>query len=317
MALTLQARIKIGNTVFERPQAVSISSTWRSPGDVCTILLPNLKGVLEKKYVKVGMAVTVELGYEEQGMRTEFTGYVRQINPNIPLEVICEDQLYLLRTTNYHADKTNVSVKDELAAMAKAAGVELAGDVPDLGKFSRLYLDRTGADMLDLFIKERGLVAYFRHGKLFVGARFAEQGLPTITLDTGVHIFTTNLEYRDETEAFKYRAVAKGFGGNGEYVERKGIGAKSGRLITLSYSGVTDPTQLANLAAEELKTLEYVGFYGTVTVPGYMYCEHGWDVNLIHAFYPERQGTYRVDEVSTSFDRGGFRRHIRLGIKVA
>lgn len=321
MALRLESEILVNGKDVGKPLSVKLSSSWKQIGASCTFTLPNLKGQLEKQLLKVGADVEVRLGDgvplrgQINGLRTEFTGFIRQINPNRPLEVICEDELYRLRRTSYAIDKKNVRLRDLLGQAAEKYDIQLSSDIPDIF-FERLFLDRNLAELLELFTKN-GLVAYFRNGKLYVGLRFAESGMQTIKLDTAKNVFGTNLEYRYETEAVRYRAKVVGFGADGNKVElAKPVGPASGSLITLTYIGVTNPKQLEALALDELGRMIYEGYYGSLTIKGSTYCEHGWEVDFIDNFYPERAGKYRIDAVNTIYSKTGFSREIELGVKL-
>jgi hypothetical protein len=321
MALRLESEILVDGKQVGKPLSVKIQSSWKQAGTSCTITLPNLKGQLERKLLKVGAEIEVRLGDgvplagQTNSLRTEFTGYIRQINPNRPLELICEDELYRLRRTAYYVDKKNVRLRQILGDASERFGIELSTDIPDVF-FEKVYLDRNLAELLELFTRN-GLVAYFRNRKLFVGLRFAETGMQTIKLDTSKNVFGTSLEYRNETDAVMYRAKVVGFGSGGNKVElEKPVGPASGTLITLTYIGVTDANRLRDLALDELARMTYEGYYGSVMIKGSTYCEHGWEVDFIDNFYPERAGKYRIDAVSTVFGERGFTREIELGAKL-
>ncbi|HEX8278663.1 MAG TPA: hypothetical protein VF540_08200, partial [Segetibacter sp.] len=46
--------------------------------------------------IKEGDAISLAFGYDGNN-KTEFTGYIKRINPKQPLELECEDEMYLLR----------------------------------------------------------------------------------------------------------------------------------------------------------------------------------------------------------------------------
>ena len=87
----MSSYITIGDYIFRHVNSINIQSDMNNISDTCTIKLPNVKGMLEKK-IKPGQFVTVSIGYDDNLVQ-EFTGYVATISPKIPLEIVCEAHL--------------------------------------------------------------------------------------------------------------------------------------------------------------------------------------------------------------------------------
>jgi hypothetical protein len=137
----LNAEIQIGDKVFRRVNQVEISSTADRLEDTATIKLPTtarleregeyISEVETAKTFSVGDAVTIKLGYNG-ALRTEFQGYVRAIHPNIPLEIECEDAIYLLKRKTVAKSWRTATLKQILQEILSGTTISLAGDPPTI-----------------------------------------------------------------------------------------------------------------------------------------------------------------------------------------
>jgi hypothetical protein len=63
--------------------------------------------------IKEGDKISLAFGYDGDN-KTEFTGYIKRINPKQPLELECEDEMYLLRKVNMKKSFKKNDVRDVL-----------------------------------------------------------------------------------------------------------------------------------------------------------------------------------------------------------
>ena len=101
MSKVMNSHIEIGTFVFrDRINSVTTKSSWKALADTASIKLPNLKRLADGKraedLIHVGDTVVIKLGYDGK-LQNEFTGYVSSIKPTIPLEIICEDEMWQLK----------------------------------------------------------------------------------------------------------------------------------------------------------------------------------------------------------------------------
>jgi hypothetical protein len=103
---------------------IEINSTWQNLTDTCKIIIPKKVLVVDDKGNKVnwfgqntigsnatpplilrGDKILVKLGYnystptnpEVIELNTEFDGYVSEVNPKMPITLMCEDKMWILK----------------------------------------------------------------------------------------------------------------------------------------------------------------------------------------------------------------------------
>ncbi|MEO1006846.1 MAG: hypothetical protein AAFW67_13570, partial [Cyanobacteria bacterium J06638_38] len=70
---------------------------------------------------------------------------------------------------------------------------------------------------------------------------------------------------------------------------------------------------LRKTAENDLQLFKRTGYRGSLTGFGSPFVDHGDTVKIIDSDFPEREGSYIVDDVKVSFSVGGFRREIQIG----
>jgi hypothetical protein len=100
----------------------------------------------------------------------------------------------------------------------------------------------------------------------------------------------------------------------GQVVNAFSKGVPAGELRTISAVGLTEPELRAYVRAEAAR-LRFDGYRGSLTSFGLPAAEHGDIAVLSDPDYPERAGSYFIDEVIKSFGVAGSRRVIKLGPK--
>ena len=123
----LCSNITIGGKRFAGVHEVKIKRSIHLIGATASVKVP-VTAVLRQEgappayvetaqAIKVGDPVDIRLGYDGQ-YKTEFRGYVKQLNLQTPLEIICEDEFYTTRRRN-----VTLQGKTTLAAVLKACGL--------------------------------------------------------------------------------------------------------------------------------------------------------------------------------------------------
>ncbi len=153
MSFTLQCNIAIGGTRFRSVNELTIKRTIFSVGDTATIKIPlsayirnSTSGQLEKiktsDRFKVGDPVEISLGYNGQ-LNKEFSGYVRRLNLDMPLEIECDDHTWPLKRVNIKQSWKSAFLKDILQYVANQAGFELLEGCPEVKITNFLVNDQT------------------------------------------------------------------------------------------------------------------------------------------------------------------------------
>jgi len=326
MAYALNALITIGKYRFTSPNEVVINSSWKELGDTCTIKLPNLKGRLERS-IAVGDAVTVKLGYNGE-LRTEFVGYVSKISPKTPMEVFCEDGIWTLRRSTLTAGKSwkSVTLSGLLKEILSPLKTTLSPQIPavTLAPF-RIEKGTTLAQALQKLNEDYLLTAYFRGDTLFVGLPYTEFSATRSEADRKAGRFVrANFQGNvaadgltfNRADAVLLKAKAISILPNNKRIEVS-VGDDAGEERTLHYYNIASETALRQMATADLQKYKYDGYTGTVTLYGNVAAIHSGTALVSDARYPERDGSYVIDSIKTTFGLNGYRKELTLGIKVS
>ena len=317
MAYYLTANITIGKWAFTYAKSVKVMSSWKELGDTCTIQLPNLKKVLENA-LKVGDKVKVELGYDGKN-EVEFEGYVKELKPKIPFEVVCEDKLFELKRMSVGGGNglswRSTTLKTVLKEVLNGVETVFDDSIPDLTlKPFRINKGVTVAEVLQKFKEEYLITAYFRNGVLWIGLAYLEDVGVEVNYDLQRNVVKGNLTYKRKDDV-KLKAKAISILADGSKIEVE-AGDKEGETRTLHFRGITDKEKLKTIAEKELEKYKYEGYRGNITGFGVPFPVHTGTVNLKDGNYPDRAGRYVVDKVQTVWGRNGFRRVVTIGKKV-
>ncbi len=323
MALLLTCEINIDTLKFRYAESVEIESTWQEIGDKCTIRLPN-KAVLKKsdteteelsleKTFKTGMAVQVALGYDNKNILL-FEGYIAQIKPNTPLEIVCEDEIYRLKRSKKISKAYTGTLKGLLQEYF--AGVQLDRNLPDVKLTNFLLKEATQAEILKQLKESYGLAVYFRNKQLYVGLPYFEGFGKRHKFDFQKNVVDSDLEYKKE-EDIRLKCKAISFLSNNTKIEVE-TGDSDGEQKTFYFFGISNKAQLKTLAENELKKLKFEGYRGSFETFGVPVLAHSETVLLFDNRYQERDGQgYLVDRVKTSWGVNGYRQNVEINRRVS
>ncbi len=313
--LTLDLHITIGAVTARTAKAVQVRSAFRELTDTCTINMPRNVRLRDKPildYLKPGDPVKVELGYTSSGMRTVFEGYLLRVNPQTPLVLECEDAMYLLKrkTVNKSWERVNLPELVEY----------VVGDTLPIARVDDFELgpveinNVTAAQALEA-MRSYGAFAYIRNNALQCGLATDTTIDPRrVQLNLMENVIPpVELTYR-RREDVSFKVKATSFMADGEKIEVE-VGDPEGETRSLFYNGLTEAETKA-AAERDLKRIKVDGYAGSVTLFGEPAVAHGDIVEITDPEYPEREGSYSVDEVATSMSTDGFRQVVTIGAQV-
>lgn len=291
---------------------ISVSKTFDNQTQSATVTLPrNLKYKNRNLYsgtnplILRGDKVKIECGYYPT-LTTIFEGYVSKVNNNIPIEIKCEDGMYLLKQTaspslSYSDVSLDTLLKDMIDSTVSYTNVKA-----QLGAVR--IKESSISNVLNKLRNSYGLYSFFVDGILKVGTPFYEPKKTETFLFERV-IISDDLEYlRSEDVKIKIKGVL--IKADNTKVEKE-YGDKDGDLRTVfQYLGTTE--ELDRVCKQKLTELNYTGYYGSFTTflepamnPG--------DYAIINSYkMPERNGTYLIKSVDTDFGVKGGRQKIEL-----
>lgn len=318
----LTAEIEIGRYTFTHVNQVKIEKSVDVLGSRATIKIPQTAWLVSKgnktnavetaRQFKPGDFVTIKLGYDGQ-LHEEFFGFVKRINFTTPVEVECEDWVYMLKRRKYTRSWKQTTLAEVLQYLIAGVGVTLNANVPDV-TFDNFQIDTNGADALQKIKDEYGLTVYFHHDELYAGLAYAiERGRVKYELRRNV-IEDNELKWRraDDVEiSVKAICVKK----DNTKIEAE-VGDKDGEKRTLFFYDVQSAAELEMLAKEELQKYKYDGYEGKITTFLQPFADIAYVAELTDPVYAERGGNYWVHTVEVTYGTSGVRRIVHLGIKI-
>ncbi|MGM8362138.1 late control protein [Flavobacterium sp. ARAG 55.4] len=318
----LDGKVEIGDYVFNAVHGVEITKSVEELSDTAVIKLPSrfkIRQNGERKYteeaIKVGDKVTITLAYEGKYSGVEFKGYVKKISPKIPIEIHCEDAIWLLRRKNINKVWGKTSIKEIVQEIIKGTSILISRYMEKQNVLLDKWIVRNanGAQVLESFRKDLAQTVFIDdEEKLYVGLQQFTNIGETVVYDLNYNLVENNLEFRSAAERrikIKYNYMNPATNQK-ESIE---VGDADGEQREFTTSVVSDKKQLEAMANAELEKLKYDGFDGDVVSFLIPYATRGMKAKLIDDEHPNREGNYFIKKVVTTFDTGGARRKVTLG----
>jgi hypothetical protein len=323
---TLTSEIKIdGIKNIIKPTAIKWKRSVTDYSDTATITLPAiamLKSNGQENYKRVetglqfreGMKVLIKCGYDKNN-QTRFQGFIRRINPKVPLELECEGYTYQLRkkqniNKSYRAGTT---LKDILKDVVEGTDITLSKLIPDITIESPLTFEKKKATEILDWLKEKLLqTVYFNLNELYVGLREAELK-KNITLRLGWNVAESNeLKFNNNRELAQVRISLAQKGKNGSIETATPVDTKDKNVKQIRLPVRIDKATLKRIEEEQRKKMLNRGYEGAITAFLIPYAEPGMAVTIEDNKYPQRTGKYFVESVEGEFGSGGGRQKINI-----
>ena len=320
--LILSSHISIGNLKpFSFVADVEIERSWQTLTNTAKVSFARavrikdsnltLRNAKLSDYVKPGDPVVIKLGYNSN-LVVEFEGYVSKVKASIPVEIECEDKMWLLKQNSIIKTwRSGAKLADIIAAILPA-GIQFdAADVT----IGRYRINRASAAYtLERLRQDYGLQSYFTGGVLKVGFayQFSDYKTHEVNFQKQVPQGSNNLEYVNEADS-RLKLTAISIKPDNSRIEIS-LGDADGEARTLHYYDLTE-SELRKIAEQDLSRLKYSGYRGSFTMLGSPSIDHGDFVKIVDEDYPDRSGKYIVDKVNIKHGVTGYRRTITLGRK--
>ncbi|MEC3875932.1 late control protein [Chryseobacterium salviniae] len=319
----LKSEIKIGDYTFRSITNVEITKSVEDLVDTAVITMPakfKVKQNGEEKYtedaVKVGDKVVIKLAYEGKYEGVEFTGFVNSIGSKIPLEIKCEDSMWLLRRKNINkAFNKKTELKTILQEVVSGTELKLSDKIPgfEIDKF--IIQNANGTQVLQKLKEEYGLSIYLDdEGKLYAGLQQLNNVLQNVIYDLNYNIVENNLEYKSaEQKRIKVKYSCRDKKNKQIKVE---IGDDDGEVRSMEIKDVFNEKELRKMAEAALKSAKYDGFEGSVKSFLIPYATRGMAAVIQDKKHKNREGKYFIKKVVTTFGTDGARRDVTISNKL-
>lgn len=225
-----------------------------------------------------------------------FEGYISKINNNVPVELLCEDEMFLLKQKIApNLTFKTVNLKEFMTKMLAGTNTTIEAIDAELGQI-RLNGVTIGK-VLQVLRDQYGLYSFFIKGTLYVGLAFYPK-LATehvMLFERDMTADGMNLTYLKKDDV---KVKVTGIILRGTNKEEYTYGDENGDVRTVFQIGGTK-TQLDVTCNSFLEQANYTGYYGSfktllepIIVPGDYIVIDSWK-------YPERTGKYLVKSVQT------------------
>lgn len=332
MLLIPNIEVKIGKIRFNRVNECTIVKSAELLENTAIIKIPRSAIALKKgelstftdtsKRFKSGDEVLIKMGvngtaaanYEDGTKQEEFRGYVRHLKVGYPVEIVCEDQTWILKHKNLVGSFKKTTLKALLEWILKGTGIKLEKNVPVINFDKFIFRNVTAAQALQKLKEKYGLTIYFKSWNLlFVGIAFEQDTYEQI-YQIGKNVVDDSLEIVDESDtrmSCKAILITK----DNKRIEKE-VGNPLGEKRTLYFYNIS-PSALESIAKKELVKYKYTGLKGsfnTFLIPN---PRLGQRSEIRHPSFPDKNGKYLTTKIETTLSESGARRKIFIGLKVS
>lgn len=272
----------------------------------------------------------------------QFKGYITRIKNRIPIEIECEDEMFKLKQINAPNKLfkgSQYSVKTMLQELLAGTDYTVSdgGAEVNIGDFRTQ--NETIASVLERIRRDGSLYSYFRGTELRCsGIVYYPQEMEVQEVFAfQENIISDALEYtrKDDlniaikastqqiknTSAFNEDGSHKTertrievlVGKDGEITDPKSF---HGDIISFPVFTAKTKADLIKRAKEYLPKVYYTGFKGDFTTFGQPTVTHGNAAIIRDRVIPERNGTYLIKQVTTTFGTGGLRQKIATHLRI-
>jgi hypothetical protein len=318
-----QYDIVIGKYKIDEIESLKVRSSWRDLTDTAEIVLPRNLTYMDKRLDEVinrRDPVTIRVGHNGGNFVTEFEGYVREVEPNTPIVILCEDEMMNLKKGNI----TKVWKKVNLSEIINFIAPGYQHRIQD-ATLSYACKNQTPAQIL-LDLREYGIFSYFRKidgvQTLISGFPY-QQRFSQHVLHMQKNIQGNDLKFRSATDyRLRVKAIANLPTGKKTIEYFPSEEDDGSELITLNYGEISTneaerKKQLVAYAQAEYSRFKVDGYRGDVVLWKVPVIKHGDQVVIKDALYPEREGTYLVDGTVLESAEPYVKRTCEIGPKVS
>lgn len=296
-----------------------IEKSVKNLADTATIILPEaeLNQVLNiGNTIKRGFEVAINLGYDED-LKLEFEGFVKEITVvDSSLKIVCEDALFLFRKgiANKEFKPANIRQIAQYLIDQIDKGFKLICDY-DIPYDKFTIYQATGFDVLAKVQEETGADIFFdmKNKELHIHPAYTWKG-GEVDFSMQHNIETSSLEYKS-SEDRKVEITIESVGLDGKTISHT-EGQAGGEKITKKVGRMSrDAVKI--LAKNEYKNKMAPGYEGTFDTWLVPYVEPSYTIGIYDADYPDKDGRYYAESVTTNFSQNGGKRTITPGIKLS
>ena len=287
---------------FDKVNKVTVTRSFDKQTQTASVMLPrnvkyNKKNIYEGEnaIMRRGDKIKIIAAYHPNET-VIFTGYIAKINNNVPIELLCEDEMFLLKQAiSPNLSFLSVDLNTFIGKMLTNIKVPYKVDLTaQLGKIK--LQEASVGKVLQVLRDQYGLFSFFKNGVLRVGLPFyKEEAMKAVFLFEMMVKEGMQLTYLKKDDV---KVQVKGILIKNNAREEFIYGDPSGDIRTVFQLGGTK-ADLDLKCNSFLEQANYTGYYGSfktflepLVVPGDYAVVDSWK-------YPERKGKYLIKSVTT------------------
>lgn len=316
--------ITINNSIsFSAVKSVRIENTTQKFSDIAKVELPRefkssnlaIAGKNLFETIKTGDQIQIDLGYNGE-LNTEFEGYISEIKAEIPLMLICEDEMYKFKKLpKINKTFASTNLKELIQFLAPNYKVE-ALDMP-LGKFT--IQNATPYKVIEELKSKYGIRCYFKQKVLVAGLAidFKPASQHKFVFNRNIR-GTSDLRYitKEQQKRF-YKCISIQKGTSKKVVYE--LGDKDGEHRTLHLPLNLNLKEVKEWAHKFYNSHVYDGYQGSIESWGVPITKAGDTAEIIDPNYSDgyRDMILFIESVTILVNASdGFKRQNKLSFKI-
>lgn len=327
----LNSDITIGTFQFTGVHEIRIKRSMGSLIDTAEIVIPSICKIAKGKKAsptlqttgklfKDGDSVTIKMGYNGV-LNTEFQGFVKRRDLNMPLTVECEGYGYALKQNALNGFYPTIDVQKLLNIAVAGTGISVQSKVNASYLNVRLNQNNglqvcedikrwSDGALTCFFINPTTLWCGLPYTALAGGSTVFE--LPQVNYRLGYNVKKDN-GLRERIPSDPAQIIINGKLATGQRVFAKSDYETAKRKVKSLLNHIGDNGFLQKCAQEKEYHTNYIGYEGAITSFLDPFCWPGYMANVVDARYPERNGRYIIESTDVTFGVKGARRVVTLG----
>lgn len=316
----LSAKVEIsgeaGSWTFEKITSCEIERDADALTATCKLTLPRKvkwEGQTSNP-IRRGDKIKVWLGYDDD-LELAFVGYVLRKGFKTPIEIFCEDEMFMLKQKPcVKKAYKSVDIQTLLSDQNLGYDIKVLGE-QSIGQYRTNF--ETVAELL-AHLKENSIRTFFRFedGKpvLYCGVLFDHGTELRQVFETGVNIISDSSLDEQKAEDVKIKLKVVSLQPDNKKKIKVEIGDADGERRTLHCYGKTEAEAKA-WGEQELERLKRDGLTGSFQTFGHMLLDRLDIIGI--KIDGERKGKYQIQKNTITYGSSGFRQDITLGPRVA
>lgn len=316
----LSAKVEIsgeaGSWTFEKITSCEIERDADALTATCKLTLPRKvkwEGQTSNP-IRRGDRIKVWLGYDDD-LELAFVGYVLRKGFKTPIEIFCEDEMFMLKQKPcVKKAYKSVDIQTLLSDQSLGYDIKVLGE-QSIGQYRTNF--ETVAELL-AHLKENSIRTFFRFedGKpvLYCGVLFDHGTEVRQVFETGVNIISDSSLDEQKAEDVKIKLKVVSLQPDNKKKIKVEVGDADGERRTLHCYGKTEAEAKA-WGEQELERLKRDGLTGSFQTFGHMLLDRLDIIGI--KIDGERKGKYQIQKNIITYGSSGFRQDITLGPRVA